>query len=219
MLIKVFECAKAHHHLGVETMLGLFKKKPSLSMPELPPPPSPPDFSKPVGDIPAIQASDAIEGPEELPAPGEMPEFPSFESRPGGMEMPELPSAPEREEQPELPEAPLPELPEAPTPDGMEPVESRGPFTVEEPTLEPSGRVETVRRPVGPAFVSVDEYRSILENSNRVRAKLVEAEEFVRRLNEIKAEEENAFEKWRVQLEDIERKLAHVDKVIAKAKR
>lgn len=193
-------------------------------MPELPPPPPPPDFSRPVGDIPQIRPPEGLEAPEELPAP---PELPAFESKPRGLELPELPAAPsfEHEEQPEFPEAPTPEIPEAPSPDEVSPMDVREPVAVEEPTLAEAPeisspeRLERVRRPVGPAFVSVDEYRSILDNSNRVRSKLMEAEEFVRRLNDIKVEEEHTFEKWRVQLEDIERKLAHVDKVIARAKR
>ena len=90
---------------------------------------------------------------------------------------------------------------------------------IEEPAMSAFEPRESVRKPVGPAFVSVDEYRTIMDNSNRVRDKLAEAEQFVHRLHEIKTEEENVFEKWRGQLEDAERKLGHIDRVIAKAKR
>jgi hypothetical protein len=184
-----------------------FKKKQPLSLPELPPPPSPPDLSQPQGDLPEIK--------------------PSAETMP---ELPELPAAPSFEHEPEL-EAPAPELPEAPVPEA-EVVEKKEEYAVPEPAEltpveEPEVSVfdrtlaapERTVRPVGPVFVSVDEYRAIMENSNRVRAKLMEAEEFMQRLNEIKAEEEKAFERWRGQLEDVERKLGHIDRVIAKAQR
>jgi hypothetical protein len=161
--------------------------------------------------------------------------------------MPEFPSAPSfepDEEKPiEIPEVPMPDMPEAPEPGigdeieapqmgNMGHIEPFVPESREAPEIEsfsetqqeeaPSFEVpdrETVRRPVGPAFVSVDEYRTIMEHSDRVRSKLSEAEEFMHRLVEIKADEEKIFDKWRSQLEDIERKLGQIDRVIAKAKR
>ncbi len=184
-------------------MFGFSKKKKELSLPELPPPPSPPEFPMPEGDIPAIKPT---EGPEN-----EMPAAEPYEP----VEKPA-----------ELPEVPLPEIPEAPAAEqempNLEevPAEPLVPETVEEPepVEEPIAEPETVRRPVGPAFVAVDEYRAIMEHSNRVRAKLDEAGEFVRRLSEIKAEEEKTFDKWRSQLEEIERRLGQIDRFIAKAK-
>jgi hypothetical protein len=202
-------------------MFGFLKKKRPESTLELPPPPSPPGFERPAGDIPPIQP---LAGPEELPEAPSMPEFPAaptFEHEPahegaGEVELPEVPA-------PELPEAPVPEEPqpveEAPEPmpvPELTPVEEQPEVAIADRTLE--GR-EMVRKPLGPTFVSVDEYRAIMENSNRVRAKLMEAEGTMRRLSEIKGEEEKTFDRWRAQLEDVERKLAHVDRVIAKAKR
>ncbi len=193
-------------------MFGFLKKKKELSLPELPPPPSPPAFPMPEGDIPAIQPA---EGPAELP---EIPAAEPYEHEEKPAELPEVPL-------PELPNlgqptrrSALPELPEAPTGPEMPEEEPLVPETVEEPVEEAIAEPETVRRPVGPAFVAVDEYRTIMEHSGRVRAKLDEAGEFVRRLSEIKSEEEKTFEKWRLQLEEIERRLGQIDKFIAKAK-
>lgn len=200
------------------TMFGFGKKK-QPSLPELPPPPSPPAFPAPEGDIPSIRPSE------------EMLAAPSFE--------------PSEEKSIELPEAPAPEMPEFPEPGQLQPempaemeelpkfakfepdtghveplVPEEQPMEIPEeaPSYEAPER-ETIRRPIGPAFVAVDEYRSIMDHSDRVRSKLAEAEEFVHRLSEIKADEEKAFDKWRSQLEDIERKLGQIDRVIAKAKR
>jgi hypothetical protein len=192
-------------------MFGFGKKK-QQSLPELPPPPSPPEFPMPEGDIPSIKP------------PSELPEAPSFEPEEAPIELPEAPV-------PEMPEMPLPEFPsgeeeiappiEADT-GHIEPIvpeEQPVEMPVEEVPQFEVPEKETVRRPVGPAFVSVDEYRNIMEHSNRVRSKLSEADEFVHRLSEIKADEEKTFDKWRAQLEEIERKLGQIDRVIAKAKR
>ena len=164
------------------------------------------------------------EGPE-LP---ELPAAPSFEHE-GEEEKPAPPSY-EPFEGVELPEAPVPEMPETPEPSaGERAVPEWMPETAPEmpsgfPEMPVFDRTipeheEALRKPVGPVFVSVDEYRTIMENSNRVKAKLSEAEDFLHRLEEIKTEEEKVFDRWRGQLEDVERKLGHIDRVIAKAKR
>lgn len=198
-------------------MFGFIRKNKQESLPELPPPPSPPEFPMPQGDIPRIRS------PDEMP---EFPSAPSFDN--------------DEEKALEIPEVPMPEMPEAPEPGLGEEIElpqmsdmgHAEPFVPEDaheietpetqqeeaPSFEVPER-ETVRRPVGPTFVSVDEYRTIMEHSDRVRSKLSEAEEFMHRLVEIKADEEKIFDKWRSQLEDIERKLGQIDRVIAKAKR
>ena len=79
--------------------------------------------------------------------------------------------------------------------------------------------VEVVRHmPSRPAIVAVDDYKRIINDTNIVRSKLMDAENFVRRLGDLKNEEERTFEKWRSQLESVEKKLSYVDKVIAKAR-
>lgn len=183
-----------------------FKKKQPLSLPELPPPPSPPDFAKPQGDIPMITPAEALPELPELPA---APGFEHDEEVPA----PELPEVPRPEEAPALAEAP--EVSEAPAMPELAPVDESEVSVFDRTIAAPERAV----RPVGPTFISVDEYRAIMENSNRVRAKLMEAEGFMHRLNEIKVEEEKTFERWRSQLEDVERKLGHIDRVIAKAQR
>jgi hypothetical protein len=206
-------------------MLGLFKKKKQESLPDLPPPPSPPGMGMPapMGDIPPIVPSEELAHEEPMPTSEELslPEPPSFAPSKdpfAGVDFPEAPA-------PEMPEAPVPKLPEemAPITPPMEELheefEPITPKPAEEVAVFDRTVRERVRRPVAQAFVSVDEYSKIMEHSNRVREKLSEAEDFVHRLDEIKAEEEKAFDKWRAQLEDVERKLEHIDRVIAKAKR
>lgn len=66
----------------------------------------------------------------------------------------------------------------------------------------------------GPAYVRMEDYRIMLEGTGRIKDNLGEAADLVIRLNELKNEEDREFEKWRTQLEDIQRKLTYIDKVI-----
>lgn len=176
--------------------MGLFGfgKKRQEELP-LPPPPSPPDLQPLLrGDI------DQIRAPES-----EMPELSSFEEH--------------TEELPELPLA----LP-APT-RMLEP--QRAPFegeeevvydkTVQQPAEEEIPIREVVRAIPKPAFVAVEDYKRIINDTNTIRSKLMDAENFVRRLGDLKNEEERSFERWRTMLEDVEKKLNYVDHLIAKA--
>jgi hypothetical protein len=215
-------------------MFGFGKKK-QLSLPDLPPPPSPSgmELQRPSGDLPKIRAKDDS---LDLPSP---PSFDDHQDVP--TKMPELPSAPSFEpfEGVDLPEAPSPEMPRAPAPENHEEPQHEVSYSAEPiapapemPSLQPVEEQfhespvsdstiapQRMRRSPGPMYISVDEYKSILDNSNRVRVKLTEAESYLHRLEEIKAEEEKSFDRWRGQLEDVERKLARVDSVIAKARR
>ncbi len=76
---------------------------------------------------------------------------------------------------------------------------------------------EVIRASPKPSFVAVEDYKRIINDTNTIRSKLMDAENFVRRLSDLKNEEERAFEKWRTQLEDVEKKLNYVDHLIAKA--
>ncbi len=65
-----------------------------------------------------------------------------------------------------------------------------------------------------PVFVRIDEYRDVLDVMNIVRNKLEEAKATITKINELKNEEDSELELWRTGVEEIERKLAFVDKVL-----
>ena len=65
-----------------------------------------------------------------------------------------------------------------------------------------------------PVFVRIDEYRDVLDVMNMVRNKLEEAKATITKINELKNEEVSELELWRTGVEEIERKLAFVDKVL-----
>lgn len=170
----------------------LFKKKKKELPP--PPPPSPPPQSF-RGDIAPIRPGD--EAPPELPP---LPEAPEAPPRPEIAELPPLPEAP-----PELP--PVPETPELPP-------SFETPEPPELPELSEEPRERAIPKT---SFVDVQDYKKIINDTNIIRSKLMTADNAVKRLNDIKKEEERAIDKWRSQLEDVEKKLHYVDELIAKA--
>ncbi len=87
---------------------------------------------------------------------------------------------------------------------------------VEAPYNEP---VETVRVLPNPAFIAVEDYKRIVNDTNSIRAHLMNAEGFSKKLSELKADEERALERWRSNLEDVEKKLSYVDHLIEKAEK
>ena len=173
---------------------------------ELPPPPAPP------ADLTATSAPEEEEKPIEFPEI--KPSLPDFPSR----EMPE-----EKEYIEDIHEAEMPRLPEHPTFAEQEFPEIKPDFTpkavfdrtIEEVTEKP----EEIVRPqeIKPMFVAVEDFKNLAANTNFVRSKLVEAEEYLQRLTDLKNQELKAFDKWRKTLENVENKLSYIDKVIAEA--
>jgi hypothetical protein len=187
--------------------MGLFNFMKKRRAEELPlPPPPPPEALPPMlkGDIEPITAPEA---PSPMPPMEE-----HFE------ELPELPPA--------LP-APTQEFPPAGEKEvSLSPAfRERGSAEVKvfdrtimpEAVEEEQPIRETIRATPKPTFVAVEDYKRIINDTNTIRSKLMDAENFVRRLSDLKNEEERAFEKWRTQLEDVEKKLNYVDHLIAKA--
>lgn len=68
--------------------------------------------------------------------------------------------------------------------------------------------------PDTPLFITIDGYKEILADIEHVNATLKASEEVLDRLNELKNTKDKEFEKWRSELEDVQRKLLYVDKVI-----
>ena len=181
---------------GVHMVFGFLKKKKDYELP-LPPPPLPPLIR---GDIPPIRA------PPQ--APEEFPKLLPILNDPLQWE-----SSPERHEMfhPELP-AMEKEVPPTPPP------QQRG-LPVFDKTIIDRTEKETAHTLPAKSFVAVEDYRKIMNETNSIRTKLMNAENFVRKLTELKNDEERTLDKWRMHLEDVEKKLTYVDHVIEKAQR
>jgi len=157
----------------------------------MPPPPSPPELPPILkGDI------DEIRAPET-----------------GEYELPEMPPALPAPEPVEIPQFMRPSPMVRPAEEEEVKVFDRT-ITPEEPEIK-----EIVRPEPKPTFVAIEDYKRVINDTNTIRSKLMDAENFVRRLSDLKNEEERAFEKWRTQLENVEKKLNYVDKLIARAQK
>lgn len=181
-------------------VFGFFKKKKDSANLEMPLPPE--EKHAPIGDFPSIRPS------EELPAPNEeLNDFPemSLSDKDEGFPEPPKPEDFIKEELPAPPSAMLEESDVAPE------VFDR---TVEEEVPMPASRPR-----LKPIFVGVDEYSKINENANVIRGKLMEADEFVKRLNHLKAKETELLSGWKSRLEDLDKKLNFVDELVGKAQR
>ncbi|MBD3303671.1 hypothetical protein GF343_00870 [Candidatus Woesearchaeota archaeon] len=187
---------------------------------ELPPPPAPP------ADLTA-QSAPEEETPIEIPEIKPKLQFPELEKD----RMPEFPAMPSKKEFPEekkyledVHRADMPALPRHPSLAEPEFPEIK-PRPVPKPAFERPPVTEPVEKPeeivrhkeIKPIFVAVDDFKNLASNTNFVRSKLVEADEYLKRLTDLKNQELKAFEKWKKTLESVESKLSYVDKVIAEA--
>lgn len=181
-------------------VFGLFKKKNDSANLEMPLPPE--EKHVPVGDFPSIRPS------EEFPVPKEEPpsDFPEMESR---------------EEESFLPEPPRPEdvlKEELPVPSKILD-ESEAAPEVFDRTIEEEVPMPVSRPRLKPIFVGVDEYSKINEDANVIRGKIMEADDFVKRLNQLKTKETELISNWKSRLEDLDKKLNFVDELVGKAQR
>jgi hypothetical protein len=65
-----------------------------------------------------------------------------------------------------------------------------------------------------PVFVRIDEYQDVLDVMNMIRNKLEDAKETLNKINELKNEEDAELELWRTGVEELERKMAFIDKAL-----
>ena len=68
--------------------------------------------------------------------------------------------------------------------------------------------------PEMPIFVRIEEYKDVLDVINMVRNKLKEARETLNRINSLKNEEDLELEKWEQGLDQVERRMEYIDKVM-----
>ncbi len=61
-------------------------------------------------------------------------------------------------------------------------------------------------------YVKIDEYKEILELVNMIKTKLTEARETLNKINEMKNEEDSELDLWHTEIEEIEKKIEHMDR-------
>ena len=68
----------------------------------------------------------------------------------------------------------------------------------------------------GPIFMRVDKFKNVLRNISEIRGGLKVSNEILSKLNEMDANAEKDFEKWKNVLTDLQKKLVFVDKTLFK---
>lgn len=144
----------------------------------------------------------------------ELPPPPPLEEGGLAAEFPDMPTAEEAHIPSEMPEIKAADIPFA-----QEPSPAMTGAPIETPQEEEEMGIPMERERISPSeapYVNVSDFQQVMTNVGLIRDVLKEADGRVNRLNEIKNIEEKELEKWRNQLEDIERKLSYIDGVIAK---
>jgi len=62
-------------------------------------------------------------------------------------------------------------------------------------------------------FVKIEDYKDILEVMSILKNKVEDAKSTLRKINELKNEEDAELELWSTGLEDVERKIEYIDKL------
>ncbi len=62
-----------------------------------------------------------------------------------------------------------------------------------------------------PVFVKVERYKRAVSVIGRVKNRLDDAKAVIKRLNELKSQEERELREWQAELENIEKKLAYIE--------
>lgn len=66
----------------------------------------------------------------------------------------------------------------------------------------------------GPIFVDINSFKTMLDGVDTIKQDIKKSEDILQSLNKIKDSKDKELERWRLQLEDIQRKISYVDKVI-----
>ena len=66
-----------------------------------------------------------------------------------------------------------------------------------------------------PIFVSVEDYKAMVDSADYIKGKLSDVEEIASKMNELKRHGDKELELWKSQLEDSEKKLAFIEEVLS----
>jgi len=170
-------------------LFGIFANKKKQAIPEAPKPPSSLVRS-------LARHKDDLEKPIPLIEGPLFPEIPK-------LDLPEL--EPAEEALPEIEKVPehLPAIEEIKEPEEEVPEDL--------PELEVEGYA---REKKAPLFINVGIYSQMIDQLNVTRAKLNEYASAATRVMEIRNEKDSTMEKFRKSLEDVERKLLNIDRII-----
>ncbi|MBW2980231.1 hypothetical protein KY360_02335 [Candidatus Woesearchaeota archaeon] len=184
---------------------------PGVEMPPLPSKAAAPRHMKMEAPPPAV----------EIPPPPGMgaPPPPMKGVRPAHMEMPPLPQKAAAPPAMEIPPPPRRGMPKPRIPErlGMPPItEEAAPmppsFEAVEEQISMEERAAMGPPKQGPIFIRADNYKDVLDELNVARNMVKESGVIFAGISDLSSISEQAYERWRLCLQDIERKLLYVDK-------
>lgn len=62
-----------------------------------------------------------------------------------------------------------------------------------------------------PVFVKIDEYKEILDVMDLIKNKLEQVRSVLKKIEELKTQENNEIQSWHHDLEEIEKKISYID--------
>ncbi len=65
-----------------------------------------------------------------------------------------------------------------------------------------------------PVFVRIDDYSTIIEVLDLLKIKLADAKQTLDRIAELKSKEDEEVERWRAELDEVERKVDFIDRTL-----
>lgn len=65
-----------------------------------------------------------------------------------------------------------------------------------------------------PVFVRIDDYSTIIEVLDLLKIKLADAKQTLDKIAELKSKEDEEVERWRAELDEVERKVDFIDRTL-----
>lgn len=65
-----------------------------------------------------------------------------------------------------------------------------------------------------PVFVRIDDYSTIIEVLDLLKMKLADAKQTLDKIAELKSKEDEELERWRAELDEVERKVDFIDRTL-----
>lgn len=183
-------------------------------------PPPPPSIK---GNLPKIGAGESRLPKEfqsfnfkeemHLPPENKLPELPKEDMH---VDIPSFPSLEEKHEF--TPKPPMKEHADFPLPE-KEPIKHTEvhEWEPEHEHIESAiKRKRPGRMPKGPQHIRLDKFKETLKNISRIKSDLKKSDEILHKLVKSTGEEGSGLEKWKDSMEDIQKKLIFVDKILFK---
>lgn len=197
--------------------MGLFKKKEAVptipTSPSLPPLPSIKEapIKRDLPGLPSFPTSSKNENLNQEMVKSAVADAPSLEASDDKFKAPEpiVVEKPKEESKPVM-QSSIPEPPKSITPSAPESVKPQAPVASPVPTHLPDAPTKGPK-PNEPIFVRIDKFQSAQKNFNEIKSKVIEMEEVINKIKEVKSQEEEELKGWTEDVEKLKVRLSEID--------